>query len=88
MSRPTIQLTRPMLLDPSAVWFSAFGFGWGYGAFALPVGIVREKLGAANETPHQLMLAFELGKQRILRAVTQSALSPCGERVTISSSDL
>ncbi|MFL9937043.1 hypothetical protein P0D88_50855 [Paraburkholderia sp. RL18-103-BIB-C] len=68
--------------------FSAYGFGWGYCAFALPAEAVCEKLGAANETPKQLMLAFELGKRRVLQAVEQKALPSTGERITLSADDL
>ncbi|NPT44833.1 hypothetical protein GNZ12_26650 [Paraburkholderia sp. 1N] len=81
-------LTAPLLSADSTLWFSAYGFGWGYCAFALPPEAVCEKLGAANETPKQLMLAFELGKRRLLQGVEQKALSGTGERITLSAADL
>lgn len=88
MDQPRTALTTPLLSADSTLWFSAYGFGWGYCAFALPAEAVCEKLGAANETPKQLMLAFELGKRRLLQAVEQKALPVTGERITLSTDDL
>ncbi|SAL72333.1 hypothetical protein AWB69_08791 [Caballeronia udeis] len=87
MDQPRTKLTAPLLSDDSILWFSAYGFGWGYCAFALPTETVCEKLGAANETPKQLVLAFELGKRRLLQAVEQKASPGSGERITLSASD-
>ena len=72
MDQP-INLTSPTFISDSTIWFSAYGFGWGYRAFALPAHAVREKLGAADESAKQLALAFELGKRRILRTIEQIA---------------
>ncbi|WP_321964933.1 hypothetical protein [Paraburkholderia sp. J7] len=88
MEQSRMNLTAPLLSVDSTLWFSAYGFGWGYCAFALPAATVCEKLGAANETPKQLMLAFELGQRRLLQAVEQKALSSIGERITLSTDDL
>ncbi|WP_240159142.1 MULTISPECIES: hypothetical protein [Burkholderiaceae] len=88
MNPPLMNLTAPQLSGDATLWFSAYAFGWGYCAFALPAETVREKLGAANETPKQLMLAFELGKRRLLQAVEQKVLPITGERITLSSADL
>jgi hypothetical protein len=55
---------------------------------AIPAETVCEKLGAANETPKQLMLAFELGKRRLLQVVEQKSLPATGERITLSTADL
>ncbi|CAB3793193.1 hypothetical protein LMG28614_03669 [Paraburkholderia ultramafica] len=83
-----MKLTPPLLSADSTLWFSAYGFGWGYCAFALDAETVCEKLGAANETPKQLMLAFELGKRRLLQAIEPKTLPGTGERVTLSAADL
>jgi hypothetical protein len=88
MDQPRVNLTAPILSVDSTLWFSAYGFGWGYCAFALPPDAVCEQLGAANETAKQLMLAFELGKRRVLQAVEHRALPDTGERITLSSADL
>ncbi|MFM0632457.1 hypothetical protein [Paraburkholderia xenovorans] len=88
MDQPCTNLTAPILSADSTMWFSAHGFGWGYCAFALPAKAVCEKLGAANETPKQLMLAFELGKRRLLQAVEQKALPGTGERIALSAAEL
>lgn len=88
IDQPGPNLTTPILSADSAVWFSAYGFGWGYCAFALSAEAVCEKLGAANETPKQLMLAFELGKRRLLQAVEQKTLPATGERIMLSAADL
>ncbi|REE07601.1 hypothetical protein B0G71_8136 [Paraburkholderia sp. BL27I4N3] len=88
MSQPNTNLTVPLLTVDSTLWFSAYGFGWGYCAFALPAETVCEKLGAANGTAKQLMLAFELGKRKILQVVEQKAIPSTGERITLSAADL
>lgn len=82
-------ITAPILFADSAVWFSAYGFGWGYRAFALPFEVVREGLGARNETAQQVRLAFELNKRRIVKAIQRRvALSATDERLTLSVADL
>jgi hypothetical protein len=83
-----INLTSPTFSSDSTIWFSAYGFGWGYRAFALPAHTVREKLGAADESPKQLALAFELGKHRILRTIEQIPPPQAGERIQLSLADL
>jgi hypothetical protein len=89
MDQPRTVMTAPILCADSAVWFSAYGFGWGYRAFALPFEVVCEELGARNETVQQVRLAFELNKRRILRTVQQyGAASATGERITLSVTDL
>jgi len=88
MDQPETHITAPILTTDSSVWFSAYGFGWGYCAFALPAKVICEALGAANETPKQLILAFELGKRRLLKAVAEKALPSTGERITLSAADI
>jgi hypothetical protein len=88
MDRPGTSLTSPILSPAAEVWFSAYGFGWGYCSFALPAEAICEKLGAANDTARQLMLAFELGKVRLLHAVDQKTLPATGERIELSAADL
>jgi hypothetical protein len=83
-----INLTSPRVSSNSTVWFSAYGFGWGYRAFALPAHAVREKLGAPDESARQLAIAFELGKHRILRTIVRIAPPQAGERIELSSDDL
>ena len=88
MDQPSTIITDPILCADS-VWFSAYGFGWGYRAFALPFEVVCEELGARNETLQQVRLAFELNKRRLLRAVQPyGAASATGERITLSVADL
>ncbi|HEX7931679.1 MAG TPA: hypothetical protein VF573_01145 [Paraburkholderia sp.] len=89
MNQPRMNLTAPLFLADSALWFSAYGFGWGYCAFALPFEVVCEELGARNETAQQVRLAFELNKRRILRTVQRYGVEPAtGERITLSVADL
>jgi len=88
VDQPATNLTAPMLCGDSTVLFSAYGFGWGYCAFALPCEVVCEKLGAANSTPRQLLLAFELGKRRLLEAVEAKAVHGSGRRVPLCATDL
>jgi hypothetical protein len=81
-------ITDPILRADSA-WFSVYGLGWGYRAFALPFDVVCEELGARNETVQQVRLAFELSKRRILSSVQRfGAEATTGERITLSVTDL
>jgi hypothetical protein len=73
MTELPLSMTAPFLSRDAAVWFSVYGFGWGYRAYALPHETVCTRLGAHDTSEHQLRVAFELGKRRILRAV-----EPCG----------
>jgi hypothetical protein len=82
------KLTVPFLCGDSTLWFSAYGFGWGYCAFALPAETVCEKLGAASKTPKQLMLAFELGKRHLLQTIEYRALPATDERLTLSAAEI
>ncbi|MEW6346669.1 MAG: hypothetical protein AB1704_39070 [Pseudomonadota bacterium] len=77
----------PTVRSDAAIWFSAYGFGWGYCAFEIPPSIMRANLGAADSTPKQLMLAFELGKHAIARAIESKNLSATGERIALLSRD-
>ncbi|MFP4896898.1 hypothetical protein [Paraburkholderia sp. EG304] len=89
MDQPRMSLTAPLLVADSTLWFSAYGFGWGYSAFALPFEVACEELGARNETVQQVRLAFELNKRRILKTVQRyGAASATGERITLSVADL
>lgn len=88
MEQPLVSLTAPILSIDSAIWFSAYGFGWGYCAFALPSEVVCECLGAADNSCKQLLLAFQLGKPRLLAAVERTARPGVGKRLPLSANDL
>lgn len=77
-------LTPPIIRRDGQIWFSAYGFGWGYRAFALTAEIACKELGAANETHSQLLLAFELGRRRLAHAVEEVQTSENGERIILS----
>lgn len=85
MKQPMILITEPALSHESAVWFSAYGFGWGYRSFAISYEAIRESLGAGDTTDEQIYLAFQLGQRQIIKAVLQNA-SPCyrGQRISLS----
>lgn len=83
-----VAISRPILSDDMVVWFSAYGFGWGYRAFALPFEVVCQKFGAASPTPKQVLLAFELGKWRILQLIGQKIFEDNpGERTVLAEAD-
>lgn len=88
MNQSTINLTSPILSCGPMLCFSAYGFGWRYRAFSLGFGVVREELGAADETSRQLMLAFELGLRQIVEAVQRKEFSSAGERIPLAAGDL
>ncbi|NUX55370.1 hypothetical protein FSB65_18290 [Paraburkholderia sp. JPY418] len=70
------------------MWFSAYGFGWGYCAFELRPKFVREYLGAADDSPKQLLLAFQLAKQRLAGVAERKMPTRTGERIEIAGRDL
>lgn len=88
MNEPLIVCSAPIIVDASIVWFSAYGPGWGYAAYALHSHTLREQFGATDPSVKQLKLSFELGKVRILQAVRCSERPPLGKRKTLSMVDL
>ena len=66
---------------------SAYGFGWGYCAFSIPIEAIYEYLGAADSSTKQLMLAFELGRKRISKAVEQAKIPETGDRIILDRLD-
>ena len=87
MTQPTIAIIRPIPSDARAIWFSAYGFGWGYRAFELPFEVAGEKLRATDPTAKQSLLAFELGRRQILQVVDRDSGRYNGERLTLSAQD-
>ncbi|HXZ06791.1 MAG TPA: hypothetical protein VEI25_01915 [Paraburkholderia sp.] len=69
MNQRTISISAPLLVAGSAVYFSAYGFGWGYRAFAISYEAVHESLGARNTSDEQIRLAFQLSRRQIIDAV-------------------
>ncbi|MGF6261066.1 hypothetical protein OKW49_001967 [Paraburkholderia youngii] len=88
MDSSYIILTAPVVASQSTLWFSAYGFGWGYRAFQLRPEVVCEYLGAADDSQKQLLLAFQLARPR-LAAVAERKMPPSnGERTEITGQDL
>jgi hypothetical protein len=83
----TLTITSPLVSSDAAIWFSAYGFGWGYCAFSLPAESVCKYLGAADTSRKQLILAFELGRKRISKAIEQIGIPDTGDRITLSTLD-
>ncbi|MBJ9967193.1 hypothetical protein LGM43_25540 [Burkholderia seminalis] len=69
MNTQSIERTLPILTDAVTLQFSAYGLGWGYRSFSLLCETVCACLGARDTSEHQIRLAFELNRHRILRAV-------------------
>jgi hypothetical protein len=85
MDEPMIRIAAPVLHKEFAVWFAAYGFGWGYRAFAISYDTVCDSLGAADTTDAQIRLAFQLGTRQVLQAVQQYGASPYeGNRISLS----
>ncbi|MEX3936457.1 hypothetical protein AB4Y32_32585 [Paraburkholderia phymatum] len=80
--------TAPILTTDSSLWFSAYGPGWGYCAFALPAEVLCEGLGAADDSPKQLLLAFGLAQHRLRKTIAGKRLPGTGERIALSTADL
>ncbi|WP_025097858.1 hypothetical protein [Burkholderia sp. A1] len=90
MTPNRLHLTAPIVTGNASIRFSAYAPGWGYAAYALPAETLRLGLGAADASPQQLLLAFELGRQRLLRAIEQRTQrsTPGGKRITLTPDDL
>jgi hypothetical protein len=87
MNAKLVNLSAPFISADASLWFSAYGFGWGYCAFAIPIEAVCEYLGAADDSKKQLMLAFELSRNRISKVVKQVQIPETGERVILDRLD-
>jgi hypothetical protein len=87
MNAKLVSLSAPFISRDASLWFSAYGFGWGYCAFSIPIEAVCEYLGAADASTKQLMLAFELGRNRISKVVKQVEIPETGERVILDRLD-
>lgn len=77
------RITAASISHDASIWFSAYGFGWGYCAFSIPSEAICEYLGAADVSAKQLMLAFELGRKRISRSIEQIEIPETGDRVIL-----
>ena len=87
MNLQPLQITAPTISHDASVWFSAYGLGWGYCAFSIPVQAICDYLGAADSSTKQLMLAFELGRKRISKAVERAKIPETGDRVVLDHLD-
>jgi hypothetical protein len=83
MNARPVSLSAAFISRDASLWFSAYGFGWGYCAFSIPIEAVCEYLGAANVSTKQLMLAFELNRNRISKVVKLVEIPVTGERVIL-----
>jgi hypothetical protein len=86
MNATAVKLIR-QFIHADAIWFVAYEFGWGFRAFEIPCEVARSELGAADASPQQLALAFELGQQRIGKAVEAMTFEYHGERIPLRASD-
>jgi hypothetical protein len=87
MNPTTVKLSRPVV-HPEAIWFAAYEFGWGFRAFEIPSEIAQSELGATDASPRQLARAFELGRQRIAKAVEPMTFEYQGQRIPLRATDL
>jgi hypothetical protein len=78
-----LKLSLPTIAD-GEIRFSAFGPGWGFCSYAVPAGVARESLGARDLSESQLLLAFQLNRQRIAAAVAEGGVRDPGTRVILS----
>ncbi|CAM2154750.1 conserved protein of unknown function [Pararobbsia alpina] len=83
-----ISLTAPRFANESTICFSAYGFGWGYCAFEVSPEVACQYLGAANDSHRQLLLAFQLGNQKLLRAAERATPPLSGAPIEITGQDL
>ena len=81
--KPDLQLSQPTVVE-GEIYFSAFGPGWGFCSFTLPVGVAMQRLGAKDPSASQLHLAFQLNRQRIIAAVIGVDGQDRGRRAILS----
>ena len=85
MNQPSICISAPVSSHRGEIWFSAYGFGWGYRAFAISYDDACESLGASDVTEEQIRLAFQSGEQTLLRAIRHNVSRPAeGKRIRLS----
>ncbi|NKJ50098.1 hypothetical protein CIC12_25895 [Burkholderia sp. SG-MS1] len=82
-----MRIGRPLFRRDDTLCFSAYGFGWGYRAFALDAGVAHEVLGSVDPSPRQILLAFGMGHARIRAAVCRAARPRHGERTRLTVDD-
>ncbi|MGG1944693.1 hypothetical protein AB1286_07780 [Trinickia sp. NRRL B-1857] len=87
MDAITVKLTSA-LVQQSTIHFSAYEFGWGDCAFAIPHGVAQSELGAADESPKQLTLAFELSRPKLQKMLSLRTFDCQGKRISLSVADL
>jgi hypothetical protein len=80
-------LTSPEFSPGVGVLFSAYHMGWGFCAFVLTTDAACEKLGARNPSREQILLAFQLNRQRIAQVVATKAQANCGDRIVLDAID-
>ncbi|MFC0396969.1 hypothetical protein [Paraburkholderia rhizosphaerae] len=84
MNQPMVWMTAPALSDEDALWFSAYGFGWGYRTFSISCDVLRDSLGAHGSTREQMRDSLSAWKPQLLEAVLRHGSSVYeGERIRL-----
>lgn len=83
----SLQFTPEVFSTSEGVLFSVYGVNFGYRAFALSYEAACEHLGALHQSRRELMLAFQLNRPRIARAILQKSLPSDGRRVILEAAD-
>jgi hypothetical protein len=78
-----VTLSQPTVAD-GAIHFSAFGPGWGYCSYAVPVEVAIQRLGAKDPSESQLHLAFQLNRQRITTVIAEGGAQDPHKRAILS----
>ena len=82
-----LHLTAPIYSRDDGVLFSAYGMGRGYCAYVLSYDAVCERLGAGGQNEQQVLLAFKLNRQRIVRAIEPRDARQDGGRIVLDARD-
>lgn len=82
MTSQQLAITQPQIED-DLVSAAAYGLGWGYCAFSIEAGTIRNELGAADSSSTALKVAFNLGRPRIARTLIAFGPPADGERVIV-----
>jgi hypothetical protein len=87
MDTSDIRFTRPVLSGQDTLFFSAYGFGWGYRGFAVRVGTLRTAPNADCKTIDRLLRVSGADCQHLREVVLASEPALEGRRTWLQAAD-
>lgn len=85
MSESVIRVSEPFMSSGSEVWFTAYGFGWGYRAFSVSIEKRSRSGPPGDDAARHMRAAFRSQRRRIIEAVrSYESVSYEGQRIRLS----